>query len=176
MVKVEKRGSSFAQGSASYDPCGAPFGRATRRLRRGRIPEDKGGGRWICHPKDAPLNGGLNCAKREKGGMGGGLAHTADSGIASALPQGAERTTTGGHPRTPDGTATASVRQQGARRDLRRHSAKCRRVGRDLTAGVAPPLLLHSGSTRRSPFGTAVCCLKDDVILLDCWLPEFGRV
>ena len=28
----------------------------------------------------------LDCAKREKGGMGGGLAHTADSGIASALP------------------------------------------------------------------------------------------
>ena len=28
----------------------------------------------------------LDCAEREKGGKGGGLAHTADSGIASALP------------------------------------------------------------------------------------------
>ena len=27
-------------------------------------------------------------------------------------------------------------RQQGARRDLRRHSAECRRVGRDLKAGA----------------------------------------
>ena len=30
--------------------------------------------------------GWLSCAKREKGGMGGGLAHTAECGITSALP------------------------------------------------------------------------------------------
>ena len=58
----------------------------------------------------------LDCAKREKGGMGGEISHTADSGIALAWPQGAERTTDGGRPRAPDGTA--SVRQQGTRGDL----------------------------------------------------------
>mgnify|MGYP003322771952 CR=1 FL=1 len=42
----------------------------------------------------------LGCAEREKGGKGGGLAHTADSGIASALPP---RSGTDGRA-TPHGT------------------------------------------------------------------------